>query len=133
MYSHLVFLGYVISTEEDSSGRSYSSMVTSPSWLPIFQKHMKSKNVCQQIKGIECMIESVFHWLLLVTVANNLFTEMRCRERTQRIWMLHMTSVSYSASELPSSVMLCANALVYTFFEICVGVEYAVALQTDII
>ena len=94
---------------------------------------MKSKNVRQQIKGIECMIESVFQWLLLVTVANNLFTEMRCQERTQRIRMLQITSVSYSASELPSSVMLRTNALAYTFFEICVGVEYAVALQTDII
>ena len=47
--------------------------------------------------------------------------------------MLQITSVSYSASKLPSSVMLRANTLAYTFFKICVGVEYAVALQTDII
>ncbi len=56
-YGNLVFLSYLISTEEDSSGWTHSSMVASPSWLPIFQKQMKQISVRKQIKGIERMIE----------------------------------------------------------------------------
>ena len=58
-YKHIVFMGYLVSTEEDASGRTYSSMVASPSWLPIFQEQMKDVSVRKQIWGIERMIESV--------------------------------------------------------------------------
>ena len=56
MYKHLVFLGFVVSAEEDSSGRTHSSMVASPSWLPVFQKQMKQNSICKQIGRIEKMI-----------------------------------------------------------------------------
>ena len=58
-YSHLVFLGYLVSMEEDSVGRTFSSMIASPSWLPVFQKQMKNTSVHWQIRAIKQMVERV--------------------------------------------------------------------------
>ena len=52
-YLHLVFLNYLVSMEEDSVGRTFSSMIASPSWLPVFQKQMENTSVHWQIQAID--------------------------------------------------------------------------------